>query len=129
MRWSPSGSFEDLCGTTTRCRGSSIVDKNPDYPRAVTELKAGRWNNQPNVLSTPMQVFNNVVEQDHRNVKRRTWLASCHGSLPTAWRILRGIEVMEMVRQGRAEWVTKGNLVGQVKFISRLFGETITETL
>ena len=62
--------------------------------------------------------LNNIVEQDHRNVKRRTWLARGYGSLPTAWRTLRGIEAMEMVRKGQA----KGNVVGQLKFINSLFG-------
>jgi hypothetical protein len=53
------------------------------------------------------------VEQDHRNVKRRAWLAKGYGSLPTAWRTLRGIETM--LKKGSARWVTKGNVVGQVK--------------
>ena len=30
--------------------------------------------------------LNNVVEQDHRTVKKRTWLAKGYGSFPTAWR-------------------------------------------
>jgi hypothetical protein len=29
---------------------------------------------------------------------------------------------MEMVRKGRAKWVAKGNVVGQVMFIGNLFG-------
>jgi hypothetical protein len=29
---------------------------------------------------------------------------------------------MEMVRKGRARWVAKDDVVGQVKFICRLFG-------
>ena len=65
--------------------------------------------------------LNNVVEQDHRNVKSRTWLAKGYGSLPTAWRTLRGIEAMDMVRKGRVRWVAKGDPVGQAKFISKLF--------
>ena len=63
-----------------------------------------------------------IVEQDHRNVKRRTWLAKGYGSLPTAWRTLRGIEAAAMRRKGRVRWITKENVVGQAKFISKLFG-------
>jgi transposase-like protein len=62
------------------------------------------------------------VEQDHRDVKRRTWLAKGYGSLQTAWRTLRGIEAMEMMRKGRAKWVAKDDVVGQVLFIRSLFG-------
>ena len=66
--------------------------------------------------------LNNIVEQDHRNVKRRTWLAKGYGSVPTAWRTLRGIEAMDLIRKGRVRRVAKGNVVAQVKFIGKLFG-------
>jgi DDE superfamily endonuclease len=36
--------------------------------------------------------LNNVVEQDHRAVKKRVWLAKGYGSFATAWRTLQGIE-------------------------------------
>jgi transposase-like protein len=54
-----------------------------------------------------MQYLNNIVEQDHRNVKRRTWLAKGYDSLLTACRTLRGIETMDMLRKGRATWWAK----------------------
>ena len=66
--------------------------------------------------------LNNIVEQDHRSVKRRTWLAKGYGSVPTAWRTLRGIEAMDMIRKGRARRVAKGDTVAQAKFIDKLFG-------
>jgi IS6 family transposase len=97
------------------------VDKNPAYPRAVTDLKADGVI-RPGCHLRQCKYLNNVVEQDHRNVKRRTWLAKGYGSLATAWRTLRGIEAIEMVRKGRARWVAKGDVVGQVKFINNLFG-------
>jgi IS6 family transposase len=97
------------------------VGKNPAYPRAVMELKADGTISRRCRLRQ-CKYLNNIVEQDHRNVKRRTWLARGYGSLPTAWRTLRGIEAMEMLRKGRAKWVAKGNVVGQVKFITSLFG-------
>jgi transposase-like protein len=97
------------------------VDKNPAYPRAVADLKADGVIG-PRCRLRQCKYLNNVVEQDHRNVKRRTGLARGYGSLPTAWRILRGIEAIEMVRKGRARWIAKGDVVGQVKFINSLFG-------
>ena len=97
------------------------VDKNPAYPRAVKELKGER------VISHRCRVrqcryLHNVVEQDHRNVKRRTWLAKGYGSLWTAWRTLRGIEAMAMVSKGRVRWVAKDDSASQAKFIGKLFG-------
>jgi IS6 family transposase len=97
------------------------VDKNPAYPRAVKELKReGAISRRCRLRQC--KYLNNVVEQSHRNVKRRTWLAKGYGSLPTAWRTLRGIEAMDMVRKGRARWVAKGDVVGQANFINKLFG-------
>lgn len=98
-------------------------DKNPAYPCAVAELKAsGTISRKCRVRQS--KYLNNIVEQDHRNVKRRTWLARGYGSLRTAWRTLRGIEAVEMVRKGRARWIGKDDVVGQAKFIAKLFGIT-----
>jgi IS6 family transposase len=66
--------------------------------------------------------LNNIVEQDHRHVQRRTWLAKGYGSFWTAWKTLQGIEAMEMVRKGRVRWLSKSDSVRQAKFICALFG-------
>ncbi len=97
------------------------VDKNPAYPRAVEDLKAD------GIISRRCQLrqckyLNNIVEQDHRHVKRRTWLAKGYGSFWTAWRTLRGIEAMEMVRKGRVRRLARTDVVGQAKFVCSLFG-------
>ena len=99
------------------------VDKNRSYPAAIEGLK------QEGIIRRRCQLrqckyLNNVVEQDHRNVKRRTWLAKGYGSVPTAWRTLRGIEAMDMIRKGRARRVAKGDTVAQIKFVEKLFGIT-----
>ena len=66
--------------------------------------------------------LNNVVEQDHRAVKKRVWLAKGYGSFQSAWRTLQGIEAMHMINKGRVRWLAKGDTVGQAHFISELFG-------
>jgi IS6 family transposase len=60
------------------------VDKNPAYPRAVMELKADGTISRRCRLRQ-CKYLNNIVEQDHRNVKRRTWLARGYG-----WLLPRG---------------------------------------
>src|SRR3954454_18025229 len=97
------------------------VDKNPAYPAAVEALKA------EGVLPRRVQLrqckyLNNVVEQDHRAVKKRVWLAKGYGSFVTAWRTLQGIEAVNMIRKGRARWVAKGDPIAQAGFIAALFG-------
>jgi transposase, IS6 family len=88
------------------------VDKNPAYPRALKELKRDGAISR-RCRPRQCKYLNNVVEQSHRNVKRRTWLANGYGSLWTAWRTLRGIEAMDMVRKGRVRWVAKNDPVAQ----------------
>jgi transposase-like protein len=62
------------------------------------------------------------IEQDHRTVKKRVWLAKGYGSFQSAWRTLQGIEVMHMIRKGRVRWLSKGDAIGQAHFIAKLFG-------
>jgi len=97
------------------------VDKNRAYPVALGELKE-QGTIRRRCRLRQCKYLNNIVEQDHRSVKRRTWLAQGYGSVPTAWRTLRGIEAMDMIRKGRARRVAKGDTVAQVKFIDKLFG-------
>ena len=70
------------------------VDKNPAYSRALDDLK-GEGAISRRCRLRQCKYLNNLVEQDHRDVKHRTWLAKGYGSLATAWRTLRGIEAMD----------------------------------
>jgi hypothetical protein len=50
------------------------VDKNPAYPAAVEALKA-EGSIPRRVALRRCKYLNNVIEQDHRTVKKRVWLA------------------------------------------------------
>jgi len=97
------------------------VDKNPAYPAAVEALKADGVIPRRVVLRQ-CKYLNNIIEQDHRTVKKRVWLAKGYGSFQTAWRTLQGIEMVNMIRKGRVKWLAKGDAVGQAFFIKVLFG-------
>jgi transposase-like protein len=97
------------------------VDKNPAYPAAVEELKAERCLPR-RVRRRQCKYLNNIVEQDHRHVKKRTWLAKGYGSFRVALRALPGIETMHMINKGRVRWLVKGDAVGQAYFVASLFG-------
>jgi transposase-like protein len=97
------------------------VDKNPAFPPAVEKLKT------EGVLPRRVRLrqckyLNNVVEQDHRTVKQRTWLAKGYGSFPTAWRTLQGIEALNMIWKGRVRWVARHDAIAAADFINELFG-------
>ena len=99
------------------------VDQNPAYPAAVEALKA--YNALPRrVVLRQCKYLNNVIEQDHRSVKKRVWLAKGYGSFQSTWRTLQGIETVNMIRKGRVRWLPKEDAVGQGIFISVLFGLT-----
>ena len=97
------------------------VDKNPAYPAAVRALKH-EGTLPRRVRLRQCRYLNNVVEQDHRTVKKRVWLAKGYGSFQSAWRTLQGIEAMNMIRKGRVRGLVKGNALGQALFIGKLFG-------
>jgi len=97
------------------------VDKNPAYPAAMEELKAEGVIPR-RVALRQCKYLNNVIEQDHRAVKKRVWLAKGYGSFQSAWRTLQGIETVNMIRKGRVRWLPKEDAVGQGIFISELFG-------
>ena len=66
--------------------------------------------------------LNNVIEQDHRFIKRRTRPMLGFKRFTTAWRTVRGIEIMHALRKGQARWMAKGDVVGQTRLIHKVFG-------
>jgi IS6 family transposase len=92
------------------------VDKNAAYPKAMAELKAAGILPQ-GVELRQVKYLNNLVEQDHRFIKRLTKPGLGFFSVETAWRTLQGYEVMHMIRKGQVSGVGKGDIMGQVRFI------------
>src|ERR1700693_4542784 len=91
------------------------VDKNPAYSAALAGLKADGTILR-RVALRQCKHLNNVIEQDHRTVKKRVWVAKGSGSFQSAWRTLQGIETVNMIRKGRVRWLAKGDAVGQAHF-------------
>ena len=100
------------------------VDKNPAYIGAVRELKQEKLFSE-DCKRRPSQYMNNMVEQDHRFIKRRVKPGLGFFSYPTAWRTIRGYEAMHMIRKGQIQGAEKGNIQTQNQFIARLFGLAI----
>ena len=97
------------------------VDKNPAYPAAMEALQAERMLPR-RVRLRQCKYLNNIVEQDHRAVKKRVRIAKGYGSFQSAWWTLQGIETMHMINKGRVRWLAKGDAVGQACFVASLFG-------
>jgi transposase-like protein len=91
------------------------VDKNQRLPPAIDELKADQTLPETTELR-PVKYLNNIVEQDHRAIKRLVNPGMGFGSFNTARRTLRGYETMNMIRKGQIDGVEKGDIQAQVEY-------------
>lgn len=97
------------------------VDKNAAYPHAVETLKQEKT--LPKAVELRQNKYlNNVIEQDHRNIKRVVKPMMGFKSFNTARRTLSGIEAMNMIRKGQVNGIAQGSSVSQAKFIEEIFG-------
>jgi transposase-like protein len=105
----------------TRHPREVVTDRLKGYPGAIREMKRegelwrftrhrrGRW-------------LNNLVEQDHRRIKRRTRPMLGFASFRTARRTLAGVEAMAMLAKGRVRAVPGDDMPAQRDFVHRVFG-------
>ena len=99
------------------------VDGNPSYPKVIAELqRTGELGRR--CRCRPVRYLNNIVEQDHRAIKRRVRASQGFRSFDSAARTIQGIETVNMIRKGQVRWVTKDDIAGQVAFVAELFGLT-----
>ena len=97
------------------------VDKNAAYPKAEAFLKASGALAE-SVELRQVKYLNNLIEQDHRFIKRLVKPGMGFFSVETAGRTLQGYEAMHMIRKGQVHGVEKGDITDQVTFIASLFG-------
>ena len=96
------------------------VDKNPSYPPVVEELKSEGTLRRRCQLR-PVQYLNNILEQDHRAIKRRVRASQGFRSFWGAWRTIQGYEAMHAIRKGQARRVGIGQVERRLDFIAGLF--------
>ena len=99
------------------------VDGHPAYARAIMELKRSGDLGQ-RCRCRPSRYLNNIIEQDHRFIKKRITASLGFRSAEGAWRTIEGYEAMHVIRKGQIRWLAKGDVVGQRRFIHTLFGMT-----
>ena len=68
-----------------------------------------------------MQYLNNILEQDHRAIKRRVNAKQGFREFQAARRTIQGYEAVHMIRKGQIRWVAGNDLLRQIKFIDHLF--------
>jgi transposase, IS6 family len=73
------------------------------------------------VSASSTKYLNNVIEQDHRFVKKKVRASQCFKSFHTAELTLEGIEAINMIRKGQVKRLGGGDAMGQAKFVAPLF--------
>jgi IS6 family transposase len=88
------------------------VDGRPPYPGAIEELKRSGELGR-NCRCRRASYLNNILEQDHRFVKKRMissqWFRSVDGGLRTN----AGYEAMNIVRKGQIRWLPKADFLAK----------------
>ena len=100
---------------------SISVDKNAAYPEAFGTSQAEKIVPQDCNLRG-VKDLNNVIEQDHRFIKKKVRAAQCFKRFHTAERTLEGIEAVNMIRKGQVKRLAGSDVRAQAKFVASLFG-------
>ena len=70
----------------------------------------------------PVQYLNNILEQDHRAIKRRVNAKQGFREFHSAHRTIQGYEAINMLRKGQVRWMSGTDVRGQHQFVDRVFG-------
>jgi IS6 family transposase len=97
------------------------VDKSAAYPIATKAMKRDGelWRF---AKLRQVKVLNNIVEQDHRRIKRLVRPGLGFKSFTTASRTIAGYEAMAMIRKGQVVRAPANDRGAQRDFVAALFG-------
>jgi transposase-like protein len=69
----------------------------------------------------PVQYLNNIIEQDHRAIKRRVNAKQGFREFQAARRTIQGYEAMNIIRKGQVRWLSGRDVRRQNRFVNELF--------
>jgi transposase-like protein len=97
------------------------VEKNAAYSEAFTTSQDEKILPKDCTLRR-VKYLNNVIEQDHRFIKKKVRASQCFKSFHTAERTLEGIETVNVMRKGQVKRLAgRNDAQGQAKFVALLF--------
>jgi transposase-like protein len=100
---------------------SNSVDKNVAYPEAFSASPEERIVPKECKLRR-VKYLNNVIEQDHRFIKKKVRASRWFKSFHAGERTLEGIEAVNMMRKGQVKRLEGSDARGQATFVASLFG-------
>ena len=83
--------------------------------------KEGRDGFRSRCRHRPVQYLNNIIEQEHRAVKRRVNAKQGFREFQSARRTIQGYEAMHIIRKGQVRWLSGRGVRRQNRFINELF--------
>ena len=96
------------------------TDQAPIYSSAIPDIKK-EGTLRRRCRHRPVQYLNNILEQDHRAIKRRVKAKQGFREFHAACRTIQGYEAIHMIRKGQARWVSGSDVRRQIQFIEKLF--------
>ena len=96
------------------------VDKNAAYPEAFTTSQNEKVLPHDCKLRR-VKYLNNIIEQDHRFIKKRVRACLGYRSFDTAERTIQGVEAINMMRKGQVKRLDRRDTMGRAKFVESLF--------
>ena len=99
-----------------------VVNTNlaPIYGSAIPDIKK-EGTLRRRCRHRPVQYLNNILEQDHRAIKRRVNAKQGFREFQAAQRTIQGYEAINMMRKGQVRWVSGTDVLRQIRFIKKLF--------
>ncbi len=97
------------------------VDKNAAYPDAFADSQKEEILPKDCRLRR-VKYLNNVIEQDHRFVKKKARASQCFKTFRTAERTIEGVEAVNMIHKGQVKRLSGSDVRGQAKIVLSLFG-------
>ncbi|UYX52241.1 DDE-type integrase/transposase/recombinase [Bacillus thuringiensis] len=106
----------------------NLVEMMEERGLSIAHTTIMRWVHQYGPQLEGMQLrqvryLNNIVEQDHRFIKKRVRSMLGFKSFKTATSILSGVEAMHMMKKGQLHQQVK-SIQNEVEFVHNLFGIT-----
>jgi transposase, IS6 family len=96
------------------------TDQAPIYGSAIPDIKK-EGTLRRRCRHRPVQYLNNILEQDHRAIKRRVNAKQGFREFHAARRIIQGYEAMHMIRKGQVRWLSGSDVRRQIRFIETIF--------
>jgi transposase, IS6 family len=96
------------------------TDQAPIYGSAIPDVKK-EGTLRRRCRHRPVQYLNNILEQDHRAIKRRVNAKQGFREFQAARRTIQGYEAINMIRKDQVRWVNGNDARRQIQFIEKLF--------